>query len=79
MSAVGETVTGVPLTTGPTPWFTAPLPLLNTAVRVVLVPAVMAVLAAVKLVITAGGGASWLKFHMDSRYRRSRGLALKQF
>jgi len=49
---VGEMVTGVPLVTGPTPWSTLPVPLLNTAVSVVEFPEVIVDDAGVKLVST---------------------------
>ena len=51
----GPVDTGVPLVTAPTPWSTVPVPPLNTAVSVVLVPAVMVLAAAVKEVIVGGG------------------------
>ena len=47
--AEGETVTAVPLVMAPTPWSTLPVPLENTAVRVVELPAVIVFLAAAKL------------------------------
>jgi len=56
VSAVGLTVAIVPEVTAPTPWSTAPEPLLNTPVRVVLVPRVMGDFAAWKLVMTGSGG-----------------------
>ena len=52
---VGEMVTGVPLVTGPTPWSTLPVPLLNTAVSVVEVPETIVADAGEKLVITGAG------------------------
>src|SRR5438445_10819093 len=57
----GPVDTGVPLVTVPTPWSTMPVPPLNTAVSVVLVPAVMVLAAAVKEVIVGGGTAVALK------------------
>ena len=56
VSAAGLTVAAVPELTVPTLLFTLPLPLLNTAVRVVEVPVVMGDLAAVKLEMTGTGG-----------------------
>lgn len=54
MLAVGETVTGVPLVTVPTPSFTDPVPLLNDAVSVVELPKVIVAAPAAKLVICGG-------------------------
>jgi len=56
--AAGETVTGIALVTLPTPLSMLPVPLLKTAVRVVDVPAVIDVAAAVKLVIVGGVAAA---------------------
>ena len=53
---VGLMVTGVAVVTVPTPLLMTPVPLLKTAVRVVLVPAVRGALATAKLVITGAGG-----------------------
>ena len=52
---VGETLTGVPLVTAPTPLFTLPVPPLNTAVKVVELPDVIVAAAALKLVATGAG------------------------
>jgi hypothetical protein len=49
------TVTGVPLTTAPTPLLTLPVPPEKTAVRVVEFPAVIVLPAAVKLAIIGAG------------------------
>ncbi len=56
----GWTVTGRPATTGPTPWLITPAPPVNWAVRVVLSPAPMRLLAAVKLVMAGGGSSGWV-------------------
>ena len=53
--AAGETVTGVALVTAPTPLSTLPVPLLNTAVNVVEVPAVIVAAAETKLVMAGAG------------------------
>jgi hypothetical protein len=52
---VGEILTGVPLVTAPTPLVMLPVPLGNTAVRVVEVPDTIVDNAGVKLVITGAG------------------------
>jgi hypothetical protein len=52
---VGEILTGVPLVTAPTPLLMLPVPLGNTAVRVVEVPDTIVDNAGVKLVITGAG------------------------
>jgi len=48
---VGVTVTGVPEKIAPTPPFTDPLPLVNTPVRVTLLPRLMLVWLTVRAVI----------------------------
>jgi hypothetical protein len=53
--ATGVTVTAVPLVTAPTLLSTLPAPPEKTAVRVVELPAVIVLAAAVKLVITGMG------------------------
>jgi hypothetical protein len=52
---VGETLTGVPLVTAPTPWSTLPVPPLNIAVRVVELPVTIVATPDVKLVIAGAG------------------------
>jgi hypothetical protein len=51
----GETFTGVPLVTAPTPLFTLPVPPLKTAVNVVELPDVIVAAPALKLVATGAG------------------------
>ena len=52
---VGEILTGVPLVTAPTPLLMLPVPLGNTAVRVVEFPETIVDAPGVKLVITGAG------------------------
>jgi hypothetical protein len=52
---VGEILTGVPLVTAPTPLSMLPVPLVNTAVRVVELPDTMVDAPAVKLVMAGAG------------------------
>ncbi len=55
MVEAGDTVTGVPLVTAPTLLSTLPVPLLNVAVKVVEVPAVMIAAAETKPVMAGAG------------------------
>jgi hypothetical protein len=52
---VGETLTGVPLVTAPTPLLMLPVPPVNTAVSVVEVPVTMMAAPGVKLVMAGAG------------------------
>ena len=59
---VGVTVFAIPLPTGPTPLSTEAVPLLNTAVKVVELPAAIVADAAVKLLMTGAGTMARVKF-----------------